>query len=104
MRELKESEIDQVSGAIGLPGAVIGAIVGGGSAAINGGSARQVAFGATFGALSGATGGLANGAMALSRLSGFAAWGVSAALGLAGAGVVQTPEIAGQRGDEDGGS
>jgi lactobin A/cerein 7B family class IIb bacteriocin len=59
MKTLDTTEIQHVTGGIGPGGAVLGAIGGGVSAAINGEGARGIALGATLGAIAGFTGGLA---------------------------------------------
>lgn len=53
MRELTQSEIEQVSGGFGIPGAVIGGITGGLSSAAGGGNAGQIIGTAATGAVGG---------------------------------------------------
>jgi|TARA_B110000967_G_C18467115_1_gene355551 hypothetical protein len=83
MRELIESEINDVNGGIGLPGAFIGAAVGALPGIYNKAPIENVAAAALLGALSGATGNFAGSAAA----GGYAvrlAWGLrSVGLGVA---------------------
>ncbi|MDG1441078.1 MAG: hypothetical protein P8R02_00165 [Pseudomonadales bacterium] len=75
MRELSEEEIQEVSGAIGLPGIVLGAGLGAFTAITNKGSIDQVLLAALFGGAAGAAGNLAGSAAA----GGFVvrtAWGI----------------------------
>ena len=67
MRELTSEEIEQVSGGVGVLGAVIGAVVGGGSAAFNGGNVGNIIGGAALGAVSGFFGGIATASTGLAR-------------------------------------
>lgn len=60
MRELSINEVKEVNG--GLANVVIGAVVGGGSEALSGGDAGDIAKGAIYGALSGGFGSIASAA------------------------------------------
>lgn len=61
MRELKNDEVESVSGGIGPGGAVLGAIVGGVGAAAAGGNAGQIAGAALLGGVGGFFGAVALG-------------------------------------------
>lgn len=69
MRELRESEIENVSGGVLGLGAAIGGVVGGVSAYTSGGGVGDVIAGVAFGAVSGFFGGIATSGV---RMSGFA--------------------------------
>ena len=63
MRTLTVNEVDDVSGGIGVGGAVIGGAIGAGSAALNGAGAGQVVSAAIMGAVSGFFDGIATAGM-----------------------------------------
>lgn len=64
MRELSEEEVQEVSGAFGLPGIILGADLGAFTAITNKGSVDQVLLAALFGGAAGAAGNLAGSAAA----------------------------------------
>ena len=59
MRELKNHELSEVTGGIGIAGAAIGAAIGAGGAIVNDASAGQVIGAAVVGGVSGFFGGIA---------------------------------------------
>ena len=93
MRELVDFEIDEVDGAFGLHGAVIGGAIGLGSAIYAGGSASNMLAATALGAASGAAGQFA-GSAAAGGLVLRGAWGVRAVgLGI-GSSVASSPASA----------
>ena len=84
MRTLAKNELDQVSGGLGVQGAVIGAAIGLGAALASGSSASATARAVVLGGLSGAAGNFA-GSAAAGGLAIRTAWGIrSIGLGVAG--------------------
>ncbi len=86
MRTLTVSEIEETSGGVGVGGAVLGAVTGGVSSAMNGGNAGQIASAALLGGVSGFFGCIATAGFgrAVSAMFGTYSVGLGVASGAAG--------------------